>query len=267
MRQYYLVFAAIALSALGVAAGWMMAGWDEQDLHDTLCQVSTIDSLLLGGYDGEFTFKELAEHGDFGIGTFDAIDGEMLALDGVFYQVRADGGVYPVPGDMTTPFSSVTFFESDYRLTLEGTCNYSEFIEQVSPKLPSRTMLYAIRMDVEAPYVKARAIPRQDKPYPPLADATRDQSVFVINNTTGTIVGFFTPESFQGLNIPGFHLHYIDSERTRGGHILDFMLENVTVVLDATPGFTLQLPPSELMPEPDPERDLSGDLEFVERGR
>jgi len=267
MREWYLVLAAVGLFALGVAIGWMMAGWEEPDLHDTLCQVSTIDSLLLGGYDGEFTFRELAGYGDFGIGTFDAIDGEMIALEGSFYQVKADGRVYPVRGDMTTPFSSVTFFEPDYHFTLEGTCNYSEFIEEVLPKLPSRTMLYAIRMDVAAPHVKARAIPRQDRPYPPLAVATVDQSVFNINNTTGTIVGFFTPESFQGLNIPGFHLHYIDSERTRGGHILDFMLENVTVVLDATPGFTLQLPPSELMPEPDPERNLSDDLEFVEMGR
>ena len=98
MRECYLVFAAIVLFALGVATGWMMAGWEEPDLHDTLCQVSTIDSLLLGGYDGEFTFKELAEHGDFGIGTFHAIDGEMIALDGSFYQVRADGSVYPVRG-------------------------------------------------------------------------------------------------------------------------------------------------------------------------
>ena len=267
MREWYMVLAAIGLLALGMAIGWTMAGGEDENLHDTLFQVSTIDSLLLGGYDGEFTFRELREHGDFGIGTLDALDGEMISLDGSFYQVRADGEVYPISDDMTTPFSSVTFFEQDYSFTIEGTYNYSEFIRRASPRMPSRTTLYAIRMDVTAPYIKARAIPRQEKPYPPLAVATADQSVFIINNTTGTIIGFYTPDSFQGLNIPGFHLHYINAGRTRGGHILDFMLENATVVLDTTPGFTLQLPPSELMPEPDSERNLSEDLEFVELGR
>jgi len=267
MREWYTVLAAVGLLALGMAIGWMMAGGEDEDLHDTLSQVSTIDSLLLGGYDGEFTFRELREYGDFGIGTVDALDGEMIALDGSFYQVRADGGVYPVTDDMTTPFSSVTFFEPDLSLTIDGTYNYSEFIRLVSIRMPSRAMLYAIRMDVTAPYIKARAIPRQEKPYPALADAAAKQSVFIINNTTGTIIGFYTPDSFQGLNIPGFHLHYVDTGRTCGGHILDFVLENATVVLDATPGFTLRLPPAQLMPEPDSERNLSEDLEYVELGR
>jgi acetolactate decarboxylase len=267
MREWYMVMAAVGLLALGMAIGFVMAGGEDEDLHDTLFQVSTIDSLLLGGYDGDFTFRELREHGDFGTGTLDALDGEMTALDGSFYQVRADGGVYPISDDITTPFSSVTFFEPDYSFTIEGTYNYSEFIRLASQRMPSRDILYAIRMDVTAPYIKARAIPRQEKPYPALADAAANQSVFIINNTSGTIIGFYTPDSFRGLNIPGFHLHYIDTGRTRGGHILDFVLENATVVLDATPGFTLQLPPEELMPEPDSERNLSEDLEFVELGR
>ena len=62
-----------------------------------LFQTSTLQALMAGVYDGNLTFQELARHGDFGLGTLDALDGEMIALDGVFYQARADGRVSPWP--------------------------------------------------------------------------------------------------------------------------------------------------------------------------
>jgi acetolactate decarboxylase len=51
--------------------------------HETF-QTSTIAALLDGAYDGDVTFAELAERGDFGLGTLDGCDGEMIALDGSF---------------------------------------------------------------------------------------------------------------------------------------------------------------------------------------
>jgi len=53
--------------------------------HHTLFQTSTIDALLEGEYDGDISFAELEERGDFGLGTLEALDGEMIALDGGFY--------------------------------------------------------------------------------------------------------------------------------------------------------------------------------------
>src|SRR3712207_8727433 len=64
--------------------------------HHTLFQTSTIEALLDGNYEGDVSFAELEERGDFGLGTFDALDGEMIALDGDFYQVGADGRAYAV---------------------------------------------------------------------------------------------------------------------------------------------------------------------------
>jgi acetolactate decarboxylase len=58
---------------------------DDQDQDDVLTQVSTIDAILNGLYDGVITYRDLKEHGDFGIGTFEGLDGEMVALDGNFY--------------------------------------------------------------------------------------------------------------------------------------------------------------------------------------
>src|SRR5215203_1726820 len=98
--------------------------------HHTLFQTSTIDALLDGNYEGDVSFAELEANGDFGLGTFDALDGEMVALDGSFYQIRSDGRAYPVDGQKKTPFAVVTFFESALSETL-GTTNLAALCERV----------------------------------------------------------------------------------------------------------------------------------------
>src|SRR5215218_5350169 len=94
---------------------------ENEPLHHTLFQTSTIDALLDGNYDGDVSFAELAERGDFGLGTLDALDGEMIALDGDFYQIKSDGRAYSIRGETKTPFAVVTFFEPALSETLDAT--------------------------------------------------------------------------------------------------------------------------------------------------
>jgi acetolactate decarboxylase len=154
--------------ALCLAAGVLHAAGPR-----LLFQTSTLQALMAGVYDGDLTFQELARQGDFGLGTFDALDGEMIALDGVFYQIRADGRVYPVAGAMKTPFAEVTFFKSARTHLIEMPVNYQQLLDYITRLLPSPNLPYAIRIDGFFPYVKTRSIPRQQKPYPPLAAAVK----------------------------------------------------------------------------------------------
>jgi len=61
----------------------------------------------------------LREHGDLGLGTFEELDGEMVILDGKFYQVRCDGSVREVRDDVLTPFAVITRFSADAVVTLD----------------------------------------------------------------------------------------------------------------------------------------------------
>jgi acetolactate decarboxylase len=88
-------------------------GSDERAYH-TLFQTSTIDALLEGKYDGDVSFAQLEERGDFGLGTLNALDGEMIALEGNFYQVKADGRAYEIDKRTRTPFAVVTFSNRAY---------------------------------------------------------------------------------------------------------------------------------------------------------
>jgi len=65
--------------------------------RDVVFQASTLDALMTCAYDGQMTCGALRRHGDLGLGTLDALDGEMAVLDGMIYRVRSDGRAEPAP--------------------------------------------------------------------------------------------------------------------------------------------------------------------------
>ncbi|MGI8804987.1 MAG: acetolactate decarboxylase [Thermoleophilaceae bacterium] len=219
----------------------------EQDLQPedkphVIFQTSTIDALLDGAYDGDVTFGELRKHGDFGLGTLDAVDGEMIALDGRFYRVAGDGTVGEVPDSARTPFAVVTRFEPDATVTLQDPLDHHALLERVETALPDGPC-QALRIDGRFDFVVARSVHRQTKPYPPLAEVAAHQSVFTLRDVQGTLVGFRFPDYAKGLEVPGYHLHFITDDRTRGGHVLDCRLNRGTLALEGSTELHLELPP------------------------
>jgi acetolactate decarboxylase len=235
--------------------------------RDVLYQVSTINALVLGIYDGVQSTGDIQKHGDFGIGTFEALDGEMIVVDGKYYQATSDGSVHIVDPSIMVPFATVTFFDNEKSIPLSGGGDLASFTSRIDKALPSKNLVYAIRVDGTFPEVDVRAIPAQKKPYPPLAEAATHQVVTKLKNTTGTIVGFYLPPYMNGVNMPGYHLHYISSDRKSGGHILDLTAPDtpVTVMIDQTADFSMSAPTTGDFPETNLSRDVSQDLRQVER--
>lgn len=232
---------------------------------DTLMQVSTIDALLAGAYDGQMTVGELKEHGDLGLGTFNALEGEMIVLDGKVYQARADGAVYEMPDDTTTPFAAVVNFDTDQAALLSGPLSDEVLQKQIDKLAPNKNLFLAVRVDGTFPTMKVRSVPKQSKPYPPLAEVVKQQAVFEYTNVTGTVLGFRCPSFVKGINVPDYHLHFISKDRTLGGHVLDLTLENAALQLDACNEFMLVLTDHEDFSGLDLSKDRSQELEKVEK--
>lgn len=213
-----------------------------QENRDVLFQTSTINALLDGVYDGEVTFNVLRQNGDFGIGTFNNLDGEMIALDGNFYQIRSDGIAYLVDDSTKTPFAVVTYFESDKSVISEEAMDYEGLKNYIDGLVPSENIFYAIKIDGSFEYIKTRSIPIQEKPYPPLVEVVKNQSIFEFHDVKGTLVGFLTPDYVGGINVPGYHLHFITHDRKAGGHLLEYHAKDVRIEIDYTPDFYMSLP-------------------------
>jgi acetolactate decarboxylase len=144
--------------------------------------------------------------------------------------------------------------------------NFSVFSSSMAGGLPSQNMVYAVRMQGSFPSMKVRSIPAQQIPYPTLGEAAQNQSVYTYTNTTGSVVGFYTPVFFEGLNVAGFHLHFISDDRQTGGHILDFTVpKNTPVEYDITPEFHMILPTSGAFTGADLSQDLTAELAKVEK--
>jgi acetolactate decarboxylase len=233
--------------------------------HHTLFQTSTIDALLEGKYDGDVSFAELEERGDFGLGTLDALDGEMVALDGDFYQVKADGLAYVIDGRAKTPFAVVTFFEPNLSITLETPMDLEAFGAYLDRLVGGEASCYAVRVDGRFEYVKTRSVPRQRKPYPPLAEVVTSQPTFELNGVWGSALGFRFPHYAQGMNVAGYHLHFITADRSAGGHVLEFRLARGELRVDHETDLRLELPPSVDLPVPDPTAAKGEALDRIER--
>jgi acetolactate decarboxylase len=238
----------------------------DDPLHHTLFQTSTIDALLDGNYDGDVSFAELAERGDFGLGTLDALDGEMVALDGSFYQIRADGRVYSVDTRTRTPFAVVTVFEPGLSQTLDATTDLAALSARVDRLLGDTSVCCAIRVDGRFEYVRTRSVPRQRKPYPPLAEVVKYQPVFELSDVRGSLVGFRFPDYAQGLNVAGYHFHFITADRNAGGHVLECRLDGGELRVDREADLRVELPTGVSLPVPDRTPAKRETLYRIERG-
>ncbi|MGE4544616.1 MAG: acetolactate decarboxylase [Pedobacter sp.] len=235
--------------------------------QDTLVQVSTIDALLSGLYDGTMTIAELRQSGGFGIGTFDRLNGEMVMLDGIVYRVRSDGKVDLVPDTDTTPFAAVTFFESELRRDIPSGSDFLMFQQWLDSLLPNLNLFYAVRIEGHFRVMKTRSVPQQVKPYPALAEVARHQPEFEFEDVEGVIVGYRSPAFVKGIGVPGYHLHFLTSDRKAGGHILAFTVQQATVDVDQTSEILLRLPESKAFGGVDLGQDRSADLKQVEQER
>lgn len=262
---------AIFLAVVFLAAGLVLAprppGTMAPVSENGITQIATIDSLLAGVYDGETTLEELRGYGDFGIGTFQSLDGEMILLDGLFYQVKGDGKVYRPEPSTTSPFAAVLPFEGDIVTTaVEASLDYEALCREIDRLSPNPNVPIAVHLKGRFTGVRTRSVPAQTKPYKPLAEVTKDQPEFELGTVEGEVVGFRLPPYVRGINVPGYHLHFLTHDRKRGGHLLRLGMESGEVRILQAHRFRILLPQRIVdFAEVDLSKDRSDELEKVEK--
>jgi acetolactate decarboxylase len=232
----------VVMSVSTFYVGWQL-GFNSGAAIDreVLFQVASFNTFSTGRYEGHITFGELSKYGDFGIGTFEGLDGEMLALDGVFYKIPFDGKPVEAKSSWRTPYATITYFEADYSFTVSNISNYSELKAYIDGILPSENAIYAIKVSGIYDYAQTRSVPKQVEPYPTVTEAIQNQSVFELTNVSATAVGFWFPQSMDGVDFPGYHLHLITDDRAAGGHLLDCIIRDATIEIDQTKRYMLAL--------------------------
>ena len=136
----------------------------------------------------------------------------------------------------------VTTFIPTITAALPKDLSRQEVIDVIGGVVTSENYLYAVRITGQFEWVRIRTAARQAKPYPPLREATRGEPVVQFDHVTGTVSGFRTPLSEQGIGVPGGHVHFLDERRERGSHVLDYRLRSGTLEVCIGTDLHLSLP-------------------------
>jgi acetolactate decarboxylase len=192
----------------------------------SIFQVSTLHALTEGWFDGFFSIGDLKKQGNTGLGTFHAFDGELILLNGTAYQANGEGKISEMPDTNTLPYAVTAFLdaekestESSAPLSIE---NYSALRQYLREKIKSQHLPHVIKIHADFEWVQTRSMWAQKKPYPGFEEVVENQITLDSKNISGWMVGFRIPKIFQNVSAAGFHLHFINDDRSIGGHLLDF---------------------------------------------
>ena len=230
----------------------------------TLFQVSTSAALVEGLYQGAVRVSRLLAHGDFGLGTFIDLDGEMVVLDGVCYQISPNGSVGVVEGDRLIPYAVVTRFNAEFFKRFHQLDGFAELVSVCDELRDSDNVFYAFRVEGRFSLVKTRvmnAVPEGSN----LKVAASGQEEFLFESVTGTLVGIWSPGFAGSFSVPGYHFHFLSTDCSRGGHVLECKAVDVTVRGCAISELHVSLPETEEFLKADLTRDPQDDLTSAER--
>ena len=230
----------------------------------TLFQVSTSGALVAGVYSGVVNVKAVLDHGDFGLGTFANLDGEMVVLDGRVYQVQGSGRVSEAPPDADAPFAVVTRFSPEVDVRIGPVESLRDLASRCDSQRSSGNIFYAFRLDGWFNGIRTRAVspPGDGKR---LIDAAKAQSEFHFTNLAGTLVGLWSPGFSSAFSVPGYHFHFLSEDRQHGGHLLDCTAGPLRLRMEALTDFHLALPEIERFLKADLSRNAANELAYAEQ--
>ena len=190
------------------------------------------------------TLAQLLEHGDLGLGTLNGLDGELIVLEGQAWKANLDCTLTQPRGTVRTPYAVVTPFAPGDPVAIAEPLSGEHLERWLRARHRVTDRPDAIRIDGRFEHVHVRSVPRQQRPYPTLATAISHQHVCELDDVSGTMVGFRFPDPLDGLEMAGFHLHFVTDDRTRGGHVLSYRVLEGELRIDEASDLHVELPPA-----------------------
>ena len=261
---YYLLLAIMGYSFTAVAQQKVKpVNVNENNLFS-----AGLASAFIGGlYDAYYPYKQLKQHGDFGLGAPARLDGELLVFNGHLYQTQSSGKTTEIADTGKTPYAVVCFFKPVKVFKHTGILNKAAFYSYLDSLLTNQNGIYAIHVSGKFRLVKARAFPPVEKPYLPLASMLDRQHFFDHADMNGDLIGFRIPKLIEGPHIAGYHFHFLSADKTFGGHVVDLTAEDITVEIDPLSSFTFDIPQTAEFDHFDFAKDRKEEIKSVEKGK
>lgn len=236
----------------------------------TLHQIALLQSMATGDFYGHKTVGETKKLGDFGIGTFYQLDGELILLDGLCYQAKGDGSIALVSDEKEISFATISFFEADFEYKLNALSSIDALLETLNRLVfeKGQNRFYAVKIEGFFSSLKVRTAYPQTTPYERLDKILpTNQRLYEYTNQTGTLVGLYCPTYMNTLNMPGWHFHFLSEDKTKGGHLVNLTIQKAKAFFSMLDQFLLHLPETTFFHQLDLGRNLDEIIHHVEKTR
>ena len=214
--------------------------------NNCMYQVSTLQALALGYTRSVVRTDELLSHGNTGLGTFEDVNGEMIVIDRHCYQAAEKGSVTEMPPDTGVPFASVANLQGDRVFTLSEIPDIEHLKMELNLKIEEDfglNSMHIAKIEGDFERVDARSESAYRSHHVELKDILgKTQKSFCFKQIRGTMVCIYYPDYMDGINAPGWHLHFISEDRKWGGHVFNLQMKRGEVFLDKINRIEIQLP-------------------------
>ena len=200
-------------------------------------------AFMKGLYEGITPIGIARRHGNFGVGQFASLDGELIVTDGLFYRATSDGKVRLADDSDELCFAQLCFYSPQRETwTIPANSSLAAFEAFLPEVFPFGNSFCAFQIVGTFAEVVPTSPPPLQQPYPPFAQAKTLRKSFPQTNIQGTMVGYFSPPFAADVGVPGFHFHFISDDQRSGGHVEEFTLASGVVSAQHIDKFALTLP-------------------------
>ena len=237
-------------------------------MKNKMYQVSTLQALALGYSKAVIKAEELIREGDTGLGTFEDVNGEMIVMDGHCFRADQDGNITMVPSDTGVPFAAVAKLYGEQQFLLKDMTDIESVRTELTRKIEERfglNSMHVVRIDGVFEKVDARSEAPYRSHHVSLKEMLGNtQKAFIFENIRGSLVGVYFPDYMDGINMPGWHLHFLSKDRSKGGHVFDVSIKEGEVMVDKITNIFLNLPKEAAFDTYSLKQDLQEEIESVE---
>lgn len=192
-------------------------------------QFSTIGALMAGYFVAEHRLADYCSSRAFGLGCSTEISGEITLFEGVAYEATAGEPLHPFAASSCVPFVQVTDFEAEQQHAVTNIThqNAPQWLTRFT--LPQNIFLAVLIEGTFEELVIRRPQRVAEHGRHDVKEMAATQRIDTHHDIAGRLIGFWTPELYGRISVPGFHFHFLDRDKKISGHVLKFHAEQATL--------------------------------------
>lgn len=208
-----------------------------------IIQFSTIGALMSGFTDGDLYLEELHNDHLFGLGCSCGVSGELTVYEGDVWEATAGEKVSLLKNSFI-PFIQLTEFKPDRSFNCVQVDDQN-FAQKLNQHIPIANIFIAVNLRAKFDEIVIRRPQRTQDTDRTISEMAETQQVNQLSEIKGQLIGFWTPELYGRISVPGFHFHFLSDDKKISGHVLSFRAEDAIAYFQAKDTIEIKNPMSE----------------------